>query len=157
MPTPSYFSSGTTNAGRRSEASSDSNSSSSSRSSAVHREPLRDGTIRNRENLVVSNREIRQLFDTMKELGDIVKRQNAQLDSMSVKLEDACKEVNEVKEQFKTVLDRESQATEKESAHRGPVPKQLKVCYNVKISIFYLCVRWNRDRHWRHLGFSYDE
>ncbi len=130
MPT-SYFSSGSTNAGRSAGRRSEASSSSNSSSSAVHREPLRDATIRNRENLVVSNREIRQLFDTMKELGDIVKRQNAQLDSMSVKLEDACKEVYEVKQQLKTVLDRESQATEKESAHRGPVPKQLKVRYNV--------------------------
>ena len=79
---------------------------------------------------MVSNREIRQLFDTMKELGDIVKRQNAKLESMSVRLEDACKEVGEVKEQLKTVLDRKSQATENNS-HRGPVPKQVKVCYSV--------------------------
>lgn len=80
---------------------------------------------------MVSNREIRQLFDTMKELGDCVRRQNTKLETMSVKLEDACKEMNELKTQLKTVLDRDSRAAEREAAHRGPVPKQLKVCYIV--------------------------
>ena len=82
---------------------------------------------------MVSNREIRQLFDTIKELGDIVKRQNAKLDSLSVELENACKEVAEVKTELQTVrhkLDRETQSTENENIHRGPVPKQLKVCAN---------------------------
>ena len=82
---------------------------------------------------MVSNREIRQLFDTIKELGDIVKRQNAKLYSLSVELENACKEVAEVKTQIQTVrhkLDRQLQWTEKENIHRGPVPKQLKVCTN---------------------------
>ena len=139
MPTASFFSSGSASASRRSGIPSSSNTGSSSRSSSVHRsEPLRDGAIRNRENLVVSNRQIRQLFDTMKELGDIVKRQNAKLESMSVKLEDACKEVGEVNEELKTVLDRESQAAEKNS-HCGPVPKQLKVCCTVLSSLFHSC------------------
>lgn len=78
---------------------------------------------------MVSNREIRQLFDTIKELGDIVKRQNAKLDSLSVELENACKEVAEVKTELQTVrhkLDRQPQSTEKENILRGPVPKQLK-------------------------------
>ena len=62
---------------------------------------------------MVSNREIRQLFDTIKELGDIVKRQNAKLDSLSVELENACKEVAEVKTELQTVrhkLDRQPQS-----------------------------------------------
>ena len=73
------------------------------------------------------------MFDTIKELGDIVKRQNAKLDSLSVELENACKEVAEVKTELQTVrhkLDRQPQSTEKENIHRGPVPKQLKVCAN---------------------------
>ena len=73
---------------------------------------------------MVSNREIRQLFDTIKELGDTVKRQNA-------KLENACKEVAEVKTKLQTVrhkLDRQPQSTEKENIYSRPVPKQLKVC-----------------------------
>ena len=82
-----------------------SSSSTGARSSAVpsHPEPLREDSIRNRENLLVSNREIRQLFDTIKELGDIVKRQNAKLDSLSVELENARKEVAEVKTELQTV------------------------------------------------------
>ena len=52
---------------------------------------------------MVSNREIRQLFDTIKQLGDIVKRQNAKLDSLSVELKNACKEVTEVKTELQTV------------------------------------------------------
>ena len=66
---------------------------------------------------MVSNREIRQ-FDTIKQLGDIVKRQNAKLDSLSVELENACKEVAEVKTELQTVrhkLDRQPQSTEKEN------------------------------------------
>ena len=81
---------------------------------------------------MVSNREIRQ-FDTIKQLGDMVKRQNAKLDSLSEELENACKEVAEVKTELQTVrhkLDRQPQSTEKENIHRGPVPKQLKVCAN---------------------------
>lgn len=133
VPTESFFSSGNASAVRRSGGSS---SSASSRSSTA-REPLRDGAIRNRENLVVSNREIRQLFDTMKELGDCVRTQNAKLETMSLKLEDACKEVSELKTQLKTVLDRDSRASEKEATHRGPVPKQLKVCYTVQSSLAF--------------------
>ena len=74
---------------------------------------------------MVSNREIRQLFDTIKQLGDRLKRQNAKLDSLSVELENACKEVAEVKTEPQTVrhkLDRQPQST-KESIYRGPVPK----------------------------------
>ena len=56
---------------------------------------------------------------------------------MSLKLEDACKEVNELKTQLKTVLDRDSQGSEKEAMHRGPVPKQLKVCYTVQSSLAF--------------------
>ena len=73
------------------------------------------------------------MFDTIKELGDIVKRQNAKLDSLSVELENACKEVAEVKTELQTVrhkLDRQPQSTEKENIYREPVPKQLKVCAN---------------------------
>ena len=58
---------------------------------------------------MVSNREIRQ-FDTIKQLGDIVKRQNAKLDSLSEELENACNEVAEVKTELQTVrhkLDRQ--------------------------------------------------
>ena len=64
----SFFGSGNTSTtlGRRSSGSSSSNASSGGRSNALHQEHLRDGSIRNRENLVVSNREIRQLFDTIK-------------------------------------------------------------------------------------------
>lgn len=136
VPTESFFSSGNASAVRRSGGSSSSANARSSRSSTA-REPLREGAIRNRENLVVSNREIRQLFDTMKELGDCVRAQNAKLGTMSVKLEDACKEVNELKTQLKTVLDRDSRASEKEATHRGPVPKQLKVCYTVQSSLAF--------------------
>ena len=95
---------------------------------------------------MVSNREIRQLFDTIKELGDIVKRQNAKLDSLSVELENACKEVAEVKTELQTVrhkLDRQPQSTEKENIYREPVPKQLKVCANF---FFQHCS--NRLRFW---------
>lgn len=83
-----------------------------------------------RENLVVSNREMRQLFDSMKEMGEIMRRQNAKLESVAAKLEDNSKEVNELKEQLKTVLERGSQTAEREYIHCGPVPKELKVCAN---------------------------
>ena len=82
---------------------------------------------------MVSNREIRQLLDTIKQLGDILERPNAKLDSLSVKLENACKEEAELKTELQTVrhkLDRQPQSTEKENIHRGPAPKQLKVCEN---------------------------
>ena len=73
------------------------------------------------------------MFDTIKELGDIVKRQNVKLDSLSVELENPCKEVVEVRTQLQTVrhkFDRQPQSAEKENIHRGPVPKQQKVCAN---------------------------
>lgn len=128
----SFFSNGNSSAANRSRTSSSSSTSTSSRASS--QEPL--GAIRNRENLVVSNREIRQLFDTMKDLSNIVKRQSAQLESMSANLENACKEVNDMKAQMKTVIDRQSPAAGKENNHRGPVPKQLKVCYSLQNTLF---------------------
>ena len=134
VPTASFFSSQNATAGRRSGSSSRSvNVSSSGRSTSAHQEPLRDVAIRNRENLVVSNREIRQLFDSMKEMGEIMKRQNAKLESMAAKLEDNSKEVSELKEQLKTMHERGSQTSETEDVRRGPVPKELKVCGNFSL------------------------
>ena len=158
--TESFFSSGNASAVRRSGGLSSSANARNSRSSTA-REPLRDGAIRNRENLVVSNREIRQLFDTMKELGDCVKTKNAKLETMSVKLEDACKEVNELKTQLKTVLGRDSRACEKEATHRGPVPKQLKVCYTVQSSLAFRVSNKIQERllkimNGRHLGYIHN-
>lgn len=111
-------------------------SGSSGTSSGPVREPLRDAGIRSRENLVVSNREIRQLFDTIKELGDVVKRQSSKIENMAGKLEGACKEVSDMKEQLKT---HDRQSNEKEDVRRGPVPKQLKVC----VKFYYNCVEIN--------------
>ena len=62
---------------------------------------------------VVSNREMRPLFDSMKEMGEIMRRQNAKVESMAAKLEDNSKEVNKLKEQLKTVLERGSQTAER--------------------------------------------
>lgn len=80
--------------------------------------------------MVVSNREIRQLFDSMKEMGEIMRWQNAKLESMAAKLEDNSKEVNELKKQLKTALKRGSQTAEREYVHCGPVLKEPKVCAN---------------------------
>ena len=135
IPTASFFSSQNATTVRRSGSASRPHVSSSGRStSAGHQEPLRDGAIRNRENLVVSNREIRQLFDSMKEMGEIMKRQNAKLESMAAKLEDNAKEVSELKKQLKTMHERGSQTAEKEDVRRGPVPKELKVCGNLNLN-----------------------
>ena len=134
--TASFFSSQNATAGRRSGSSSrpvTNNVSSSGRSTSAPQEPLRDGAIRNRENVVVSNREIRQLFDSMKEMGEIMKRQNAKLESMAAKLEDNSKEVSELKEQLKAMHERGNQTSETEDVRRGPVPKELKVCGNVNL------------------------
>lgn len=133
--TASFFSSQNATAGRRSGPSSRpvTNVSSSGQSTSAPQEPLRDGAIRNRENVVVSNREIRQLFDSMKEMGEIMKRQNAKLESMAAKLEDNSKEVSELKEQLKAMHERGNQTSETEDVRRGPVPKELKVCGNVNL------------------------
>ena len=131
IATSSFFSSQNATTARRSGSSSrPSHVTQSGRPTSACQEPLRDGAIRNRENLVVSTREMRQLFDSMKEMGEIMRRQNAKLESMAAKLEDNSKEVNELKEQLKTVLERGSQTAEREYGHRGPVPKELKVCAN---------------------------
>lgn len=66
----------------------------------------------------------------MKEMGEIMKRQNAKLESMAAKLEDNSKEVSELKEQLKTMHERGSRTAETEDVRRGPVPKELKVCGN---------------------------
>jgi len=71
----------------------------------VNAEPLREvsgSQLRNRENIIVSTREIRQLFDSIKELGDVVKRQNVKIERMAARLDDSCKELNDLK----TALDR---------------------------------------------------
>lgn len=93
--------------------------------------------------MIVSNWEIRQLFDSMKEMGEIMRRQNTctKLESMAAKLEDNSKEVNELKEQLKSVLQRSSQTAEREYVHRGPVPKELKVCANFNFHWVALCMR----------------
>jgi len=56
---------------------------------------------------------MRPLFDSMKEMGEIMRRQNAKVESMAAKLEDNSKEVNKLKEQLKTVLERGSQTAER--------------------------------------------
>lgn len=91
---------------------------------------MRDGAIRNRENLVGSKWEIRQLFDSMKEMGEMMKKQNAKLENMAAKLEANSKEVSELKEQLK---ERGNQTSEREDICHGPVPKELKVCENFNL------------------------
>ena len=74
----SFFSSATSGGKRPLSSTGNGNRRSTSRLSGVPSsdrsiaEPLRDISEKNRENLVVSNREIRRLFDTMKELGDVI-------------------------------------------------------------------------------------
>lgn len=97
--------------------------SSTSNASAV-REPLSSSSLRNRENIIVSNREIRQLFDSIKELGDTVKRQNEKIERMAARLDGTSKDVVELK----TVLNESiSSNKEKENGHSGPIPNELKV------------------------------
>ena len=128
VPTSSFFSSGNATTSRRSAASNRSSRPPSASASAVNAEPLREvsgSQLRNRENIIVSTREIRQLFDSIKELGDVVKRQNVKIERMAARLDDSCKELNDLK----TALDR-SMTAENQDPHRGSVPKQLKVCAN---------------------------
>ena len=76
VPVGSFFSSENVETNRR----------RSSNQSRARAEPLQEvGNLRNRENLVVSNREIRELFESVKDLGDVVRRQNERLESMSQK------------------------------------------------------------------------
>jgi len=89
-------------------------------------EPLRDINEKNRENLVVSNREIRRLFDTMKELGDVIKRQNARLESIEQKVEESRSEMVIAKEELRKMRDHAGQVAQKENAHHGPLPNEVK-------------------------------
>ena len=68
-----------------------------------------------------------------------------------MELENACKEVAEVKTELQTVrhkLDRQPQSTEKENILRGPVPKQLKVCANFCSSTVAIGVSFFKLRFW---------
>ena len=142
IATLSFFSSqNATMACRSGWSSHPSHVTQSGRLTSARQEPLRDGVIHNRENLVVSNREIRQLFDSMKEMGEIMRWQNAKLESMAAKLEDNSKEVNELKKQLKTALKRGSQTAEREYVHCGPVLKEPKVCANFNFHWVALCMR----------------
>ena len=86
---------------------------SSNQSTRARVEPLQEvGNFRNRENLVVSNREIRELFERIKDLGDVVRRQNERLESMTQKMEETCQEVAEVKVQLQAVHGRDGHAAE---------------------------------------------
>lgn len=122
------FFSGSASSSRRSSSSSRPpmktiTASSTSNASAV-REPLSSSSLRNRENIIVSNREIRQLFDSIKELGDTVKRQNEKIERMAARLDGTSKDVVELK----TVLNESiSSNKEKENGHSGPIPNELKV------------------------------
>ena len=52
---------------------------------------------------------------------------------MTQKMEETCQEVAEVKAQLQAVHGHDGHAAEsREDVHRGPVPKQLKVCAVVK-------------------------
>lgn len=138
IPTASFFSSQIATTCHRSGSSSrpanNVTCTSGGWSSSAHWELLRDGAIRNRENLVGSNREICQLFDSMKEMGEMMKRQNAKLENMAAKLEANSKEVSELKEHS-------NQTAETDDIHCGPVPKELKVCGNFNLHWVALSLR----------------
>ncbi|KAK2555653.1 Uncharacterized protein P5673_022677 [Acropora cervicornis] len=133
VPVGSFFSSPTPGGNRRLSSTDDENWRSTSRLSGVPSsgrslvEPLRDINEKNRENLVVSNREIRRLFDTMKELGDVIKRQNARLESIEQKVEESRSEMMIAKEELRKMRDHAGQVAQKENAHHGPLPNELKV------------------------------
>lgn len=108
VPAGSFFSSATPGGNRRPSSTVDGNRRSTSRLSGVPSsgrslsEPLRDINEKNgRENLVVSNREMRRLFDTVKDLGDVIKRQNARLESIELKVEESRSEMVIAKEELR--------------------------------------------------------
>ena len=141
VPVGWFFSSSTPGGNRRLSSTDDGNRRSTSRLSGVPSsgrslaEPLRDINRKNRENLVVSNREIRRLFDTMKELGDVIKRQNARLESIEQKVEESKSEMVIAKEELRKMRDHIGQVAQKENAHHGPLPNELKVG-----EIFFCCI-----------------
>ena len=141
VPVGSFFSSPTPGGNRRLSSTDDGNRRSTSRLSGVPSsgrslaEPLRDINEKNRENLVVSNREIRRLFDTMKELGDVIKRQNARLESIEQKVEESRSEMVIAKEELRKMRDHAGQVAQKENAHHGPLPNELKVG-----EIYFCCI-----------------
>ena len=122
------FFSGSASSSRRSSSSSRppmrTITASSTSNASAFREPLSSSSLRNRENIIVSNREIRQLFDSIKELGDTVKRQNEKIERMAARLDGTSKDVVELK----TVLNESTSSNkEKENSHSGPIPNELKV------------------------------
>lgn len=141
VPVGSFFSSSTPGGNRRLSSTDDGNRRSTSRLSGVpssgrsRAEPLRDINEKNRENLVVSNREIRRLFDTMKELGDVIRRQNARLESIEQKVEESKSEMVIAKEELRKMREHAGQVAQKENAHHGPLPNELKVG-----EIFFCCI-----------------
>ena len=69
-------------------------------------EPLHDINEKNRENLVVvSNREIHRLFDTIKELRDVIKWQNARLERIEQKFKESRSEMVIAKEELRKMRD----------------------------------------------------
>lgn len=132
IPVGSFFSSATSVGKRPLSSTGNGNRRSTSRLSGVPSsdrsiaEPLRDISEKNRENLVVSNREIRRLFDTMKELGDVIKQQNVRLESIEQKVKESRSEMVIAKKELRKMRDHAGQVAQKENTHHGPLPNELK-------------------------------
>ena len=89
------------------------------------------GSVRQNGNVVVTSRELGRVFDAIKELSDITKRQNGKIEKMAGKLEIFEEDISALRRQmdeFKDMMDTSnSNNIEKRAPHYGPIPKEVKV------------------------------
>ena len=91
---------------------------------------LPPGTLSRRENVVVSSGELARMFDSIKELGDAIRRQNRTMEKMAGDLQKSLTDVADLKNDLVAIRDSQETAptTRKGSAgYYGPIPKAVKV------------------------------
>ena len=85
---------------------------------------------RQQGNVVVSSRELGAVFDGMKALTEVVKRQYNDLKKMAGNIEESRKEISEMKEEMQEMraeINNNRTVQCQETSNYGPVPKALRV------------------------------
>lgn len=124
----------TNNSGSRSERSDSSRTSSPPNSGSRRLNVTPPGSLRQRENIVVSTRELKQVFDGLKELSDAVRRQNNTLQKMAADIDDSKEGITELRVQLKEIQEKQENPLQLQeggqggsSHYWGPLPKELRV------------------------------
>lgn len=95
---------------------------------------INPGSLSRRENVVVTSTELSRMFDSLKNLGDIVKKQSRTIDKMAGDVERCVEEITYLRTEVVAIRECQENVSVTRKAdsasYKGPIPKAVKVHVN---------------------------